>query len=108
MDLGYGVSGQLVSVVDDKLLVSWNALSWTWRNPREAQRIVVLSVDNHEPDAPFPTPTGGTGSALNSMFTILFRGNSAVSDKTPVFKDADMLTAFGRALVKDKLRAEAL
>jgi hypothetical protein len=108
VDLGFGVSAQLVSVVDDKLLVSWNALSWTWRNPREAQRIIVLSVDNHEPDAPFPTPTGGMGSTLNSMFTILFRGNSAVSDKNPVFKDADMLTAFGRALVSDKLRAEAL
>ena len=104
VDLGHGVTGQLVSVVDDKLVVTWNALAWTWRNARQAQRIVVLSVDNHEDDAPFPIPAGGIPGTLNSMFTILFRGNAAVGDRNPVFKDAEMLTEFSRALVAARMR----
>ena len=104
VDLGHGVSGQLVSVVDDKLLVTWNALAWTWRNARDAQRIVVLSVDNHDDDAPFPIPSGGIPGTPNSMFTILFRGNAAVGYSDPVFKDAEMLTEFSRALVAARMR----
>jgi len=33
LDLGYGVTGQLVSVVDDRLLVTWNAVEFTWVTP---------------------------------------------------------------------------
>ena len=31
-DLGYGVKARLVSAVDDKLLVTWDAVQWTWTN----------------------------------------------------------------------------
>lgn len=99
VDLGYGVTGEAVSVVDDHLLVTWNMLQWTWRNDARAQRIVVISVDNHEADAPFPRPTAAIIPTLSTLFTVLFRGNSAVDDRNPTFKDLDMLTEFGRGMV---------
>lgn len=105
VDLGHGVTGQLVSVVDDKMLITWNALQWTWRNEDKAQRVLVFAVDNHEVDAPFPKPTGALFPTLNTLFTVLFRGNSAVADRNPTFKDADLLTQFGRAIVAAQLHS---
>lgn len=99
VDLGSGVTGQLVSVVDDELLVSWNVLQFSWGNERIAQRVNVFVVDNHEPGAPFPTPSGGVLPTLGTFLTVLLRGNAADADRAPTFKDADLLTEFGRALV---------
>lgn len=104
VDLGYGVRGDVVSVVDDKLLITWNMLQWTWRNDTRAQRVLVISVDNHEDEAPFPEPSGALLPTLNTLFTVLFRGNSAVDDRTPTFKDLDMLTEVGRGLVAAQLQ----
>ena len=58
VDLGYGVKADIVSVIDDKLLVTWDAIQWTWTNDQVAQRVSVVAVDNHEDDAPFPAPSG--------------------------------------------------
>lgn len=99
VDLGYGVTGQIVSVVDDNLLITWNALRFEWGDSRIAQRITIFGVDNHEPDAPFPQPSGSTMSTLRTLFTLLFRGNAVLDEQTPTFKDADLLTEFGRSLV---------
>ena len=99
IDLGYGVTGELVSVVDDHLMVTWNMLQWTWRNNARAQRVLVISVDNHEDNAPFPQPNGALAPTLNTLLTVLFRGNSAVGDDNPAFKDLDLLTTFGRGMV---------
>lgn len=104
VDLGNGVSGFLVTVVDDRLLLTWNVLQFSWRNEGSAQRVLVIAVDNHEPDAYFPEPAGGLGSTLNSLFTLLLRGNAALSDRTPKHKDADLLTTFGRGLVAAQLQ----
>lgn len=104
VDLGFGVRGDLISVVDDHLLVTWNMLQWTWRNDTRAQRVLVISVDNHEDDAPFPEPAGALLPTLNTLFTVLFRGNSAVDDRNPTFKDLDMLTEMGRGLVAAQLQ----
>lgn len=103
VDLGYGVSGDIISVVDDTILVTWQALMWTWTNGEWAERVVVLSVDNHEDNAPFPTPTGGLLPSVNSMFTILFRGNAATTDLAPAVKDDVLLVEFGRAMVRMQL-----
>jgi hypothetical protein len=100
VDLGYGVVGEAVSVVDDHLLVTWNMLQWTWRNDARAQRVLLISVDNHEDSAPFPQPSGALVPTLSTLFTVLFRGNSAVDDRNPAFKDIDLLTTFGRGLVR--------
>ncbi|CAN5737341.1 hypothetical protein BH10ACT9_BH10ACT9_23900 [soil metagenome] len=99
VDLGYGVTGQLISAVDDTLLVTWNALRLAWGDDDLAQRITIFAVDNHDPDAPFPQPSGSTMSTLRTLFTLLFRGNSVLDERTPSFKDAELLTEFGRQLV---------
>jgi hypothetical protein len=99
VDLGSGVAGQMVSVVDDKLLVSWNVLQFAWGNERIAQRVNLFVVDNHQPGAPFPTPSGGVLPTLGTFLTVLLRGNAADTDRAPTFKDADLLIQFGRALV---------
>jgi hypothetical protein len=104
IDLGWGVTGEMVSVVDDRLLVTWNMLQWTWRSGNRAQRVLVISVDNHEDTAPFPNPSGALLPTLNTLITVLFRGNSAVDDRNPTFKDLDLLTTFGRALVNAQLQ----
>lgn len=99
VDLGYGVTGQLLSVVDDNLLVTWNSLRFTWGDNRMAQRVTVFAVDNHDADAPFPEPTTEMVSTLRTMFTLLLRGNAVLDQTIPSFKDAGLLTEFGRALV---------
>ena len=103
VDLGYGVGADIFSAVDDKLLVTWDAIQWTWTNGPVAQRILVVAVDNHEDDAPFPAPTGAVGPTLNSMFTVLFRGNSSSYDASPNHKDDALLTQFAHDLVRAQL-----
>jgi len=99
VDLGSGVKGQMVSVVDDKLLVTWNALQFTWGDQQIAQRVTLFAVDNHDPLAPFPEPSGGVGPTLGTLMTILLRGNAADADRDPTFKDSELLAHVGRALV---------
>jgi hypothetical protein len=103
VSLGYGVIGEAVTVVDDRLMVTWNMLQWVWRNDRYAQRILLITVDNHEDNAPFPQPSGAMLPTLNTLFTVLFRGNSAVDDRNPTFKDIDMLAEFGRGMVRAQI-----
>jgi hypothetical protein len=102
-DLGYGVKADLFSAIDDKLLVTWDAAQWTWTNGTISQRVLVIAVDNHEDDAPFPQPTGALASTLNSLFTVLFRGNSAVYGADPIDKDDQFLTEFAHGLVRAQL-----
>ncbi len=99
VDLGNGVHAQMVSVVDDDLLVTWNALQFAWGEKNLAQRVTVFAVDNHEPNAPFPRPSDDIMSILRTLVTLLFRGNAVLDERTPSFKDGELLTLFGRALV---------
>jgi hypothetical protein len=103
VDLGYGVKADIVSVVDDNLLVTWDAIQWTWTNGPVAQRVSVIAVDNHEDEAPFPEPRGGFGTTFNSMLTVMFRGNSAVYSADPNRKDDRLLTEFAHGLVRAQL-----
>lgn len=103
VDLGHGIRGSAVTVVDDKRLLTFNLLTWTWRSGDAAQRVTVASVDNHESDVIFPEPNGGLPATLRTMFSIFFRGNQATWDSDPTFKDLDMLTVFSRALVNAQL-----
>ena len=102
-DLGYGVKADLFSAIDDNLLVTWDAVQWTWTNGTVAQRVLVIAVDNHEDNAPFPQPIGALGPTLNTMFTVLFRGNSAVYGADPTVKDDQFLTEFAHGLVRAQL-----
>lgn len=103
VDLGHGVVGAMVTVVDDKRFVTYNLLTWTWGDHDSAQRVVVAAVDNHEQDVVFPEPVGGFGATLRTMISVLFRGNQATWDSDPTFKDEDLLTEFGTGAVTAQL-----
>lgn len=105
VDLGMGVTGQMISVVDDDLLVTWNSLQFAWGDSQFAQRVTILAVDNHDADAPFPEPSADITSSVRTLITLLFRGNAVLDARTPSFKDADLLTEFGRALVAKQFRS---
>jgi len=104
IDLGHGITGALRTAVDEKLLVSFDLLSFTWRNNGSAQRVQIASADNHDEDAPFPEPNGGLAPTLRTMFSVLFRGNAVTANTEPTFKDAELLSGFGRGLVDAQLR----
>ncbi|WP_349269759.1 hypothetical protein MPNTM1_00188 [Mycolicibacterium parafortuitum] len=107
VDLGHGITGELLTAVDDDLLLTWSLLEFEWDKDGLAQRFMIASVDNHELDAPFPEPNGAAVKTLGRLFTILFRGSSVVYDETSSFKDADMLTEFGRGFVEAQMRVPA-
>lgn len=104
IDLGMGVTASMLSVVDDDLLVTWNSIQFAWGDRRVAQRITVFAVDNHDPNAPFPEPSGDMVGTVRSLITLLFRGNSVLESRWAAFKDADLLTEFGRGLVSAQFR----
>ena len=97
------LTANLYSIVDDQLLLTWTALTWTWRTPTATQRITMIAVDNHEPGAPFPAPANALISNLNTLATILFRGNTATTNTTSDYKDRDMLTTLARNLATTNL-----
>ena len=104
VDLGRGVTGSLVAVVDDARLLTYNLMTWTWGDEDAAQRVLIAAVDNHEDEMVFPPPSGGLSTTLRTIVTVFFRGNQATWDSDPNFKDADLLTEFGRGLVDAQLR----
>ncbi|OBF26144.1 hypothetical protein [Mycobacterium sp. ACS4331] len=103
VSLSFGVSAGMFTVVDDSLLVTWDRIQWTWTNGRTSQRILIIAVDNHEDTAHFPEPTGDLAATLNTMLTVLFRGNAAALDSAPEFKDQLLLIEFANALVRAQL-----
>ncbi|GAA2568356.1 MFS transporter [Mycolicibacterium diernhoferi] len=104
IDLDMGVHGRLTSVVDDRLLVTWNSVQFAWGDDNLAQRVTAFAVDNHDPDAPFPTPSTSVASNIQTLITLLFRGNAVLDQRTPSFKDEDLLRTFTRALVAGQFR----
>jgi hypothetical protein len=104
IDLGMGVTASMMSVVDDDLLVTWNSIQFAWGDRKVAQRITIFAVDNHDPNAPFPEPSGDMIGTVRSLITLLFRGNSVLESRRAAFKDADLLTEFGRGLVSAQFR----
>ncbi|WP_348733792.1 hypothetical protein [uncultured Mycolicibacterium sp.] len=99
VQLSEDVQGRLISVVDDDLLVTWNSLELVWGDDELAQRVTVFAVDNHELGAPFPEPTQSLLPSISTLLTLLFRGNDVLFQEDPTWKDAALLTTFGRALV---------
>ncbi|TLH66334.1 hypothetical protein C1S80_08560 [Mycolicibacterium aubagnense] len=99
VDLGYGVTGQLQSIVDEKRLITWTSMRFAWGDSRVGQRISIFAVDNHDPDARFPEPSTTLLAAMGTLFTMLIRGNAVLDERNSNFKDATLLTEFGRKLV---------
>ncbi len=102
VDLGHGVRGKLFSAIDDRLLVTWDVLRFAWGDKDQDQIVDIFAVDNHLPDAPFPDPQRGLVSTLRNLLTVLFRGNSVLVQRQPTFKDAELLTEFGQAIVAEQ------
>ncbi|MEC3920019.1 hypothetical protein [Nocardia sp. CDC160] len=107
IDLGHSVTGRLNTVVDDRRLLSWTWLSWRWRGRGGAERISLISADNHLPDAEFPRPEPSVARNTENMLHQILRGN-AVSidpetekqDAESEYKDRDMLTTVAREIVR--------
>lgn len=103
VSLPFGIRGRMWSVVDDARYLSYTVLSWWWNNGRRTQQIMVWAVDNHEPEAYFPEPRITILANLNSLLTILLRGNAVLLDTDPQLKDRGMLVELGADLVRDQL-----
>ncbi|MCK8675564.1 archaeosortase/exosortase family protein [Rhodococcus sp. HM1] len=99
VDLGHGVEAQYFTVADDDLLLTWSLLSFTWTRGDTAQRVTLLTVDNHEHDAVFPAAEPNMASNLGRLLTVFLRGGHALTDTESEDKDVDLLTALGRELV---------
>ncbi len=93
--------------VDDARLLTYNLMTWIWGDEDSAQRVLIAAVDNHEDEMVFPAPSGGLSTSLRTMVTVFFRGNQATWDSDPNFKDAGLLTEFGRGLVDAQIRSIA-
>ena len=107
VDLGRGVTAEYFTVVDDTLLLTWSLLSFVWtRSDTVAQRVSLLTVDNHELDAPFPQPEPNTVANARTLMRVLLRGNGTVEDTDPEYKDRSMLIDVGRELVEAQWQAE--
>ncbi|MGW0182942.1 hypothetical protein [Nocardia sp. NPDC003345] len=99
--IGRDITAAMYSIVDEQIHLTWNYLTFVWRrDAAHIQRVTVMTVDNHEPDAyflpPQPTLAGFTGGTI----ALLARGVSALTDAEPEFKDADLLTTLARELVE--------
>lgn len=105
VDLGHGVQADFFTVVDDELLLTWSLMNFIWtRGDALAQRVSLLTVDNHELDAPFPQPTPNMASNGRNLLSVFLRGRASVEDSDPEYKDLDMLTELGRDLVEAQWR----
>ena len=101
VDLGRGVTAEYFTVVDDNLLLTWSLLSFVWtRSDTVAQRVSLLTVDNHELDAPFPQPEPNSVANVRALMRVLLRGNGSVEDTDPEYKDRSMLIEVGREIVE--------
>ncbi|MGI5218337.1 hypothetical protein [Nocardia sp. CA-290969] len=99
--LGRGLVATMYSVVDERLHLTWNYLTFIWRrDAAHIQRVTVMTVDNHEPDAYFLPPEPSVAGTAAAMVALLARGVSAVTATDPEFKDADLLETLGRQLVE--------
>ncbi|MBJ8346876.1 hypothetical protein [Antrihabitans sp. YC2-6] len=97
--LGHGVTGSLYTSVNDDLLLTWTKLVFTWVRDDATQRVTVISVDNHEPDAQFPVAAPSMASNLGTSIGVFLRGNHIASNENPDYKDLALLTDFGTRLV---------
>ena len=101
VDVGRGVTAEMYTVVDDDLLLTWSNLNFVWvRGPGLTQRVSLITVDNHDPDAIFPEPAPSMASNGANSLAVLLRGKTAVSDTEPEYKDRDMLETLAREIVE--------
>lgn len=107
VDLGDGVSARYRTVVDDGRLLTWSILSFSWaRSADEFQRVLILTIDDHEYDAEFPEAVHETGANLGRLLSLLLRGSASITAADPEPKDLELLTELGTELVEAQWMAE--
>lgn len=99
IDLPAGLTGKLRTVIDDEHFLTYNLLSWIWRDSRLTERVTLMSVDDHRPTAVFLRPESSLGGNVAAMFTILFRGNAVTQDSAPQFKDRALLLGLADQII---------
>ncbi|WP_258956889.1 hypothetical protein [Rhodococcus globerulus] len=101
VELTRGVVAEMYTIVDDALLLTWSNLNFIWtRGDGAAQRVSLITVDNHEPDAYFPEPSPSMASNGSNTLALLLRGKSSTEDNESQYKDLGMLEALGRLIVE--------
>ena len=101
VELTRGVTAEMYTIVDDNLLLTWSNLNFIWtRGDGAAQRVSLITVDNHEPDAYFPEPSPSMASNGSNTLALLLRGKSSTEDNESQYKDLGMLEAVGRLIVE--------
>lgn len=95
----HGVRAWIWNLVDDDRYLTYDVVSWWWNNGYRTQQVIVWAVDNHEPDAFFPEPRITIAQNLNSLLTVLFRGNAVIEDGDPQYKNRDLVVPLSRAIV---------
>jgi len=106
VDLGHGVQGEFSTIVDEEALLTWSLLSFTWTRGDISQRVNLVTVDDHRPDAIFPQPTPSMASDVTNTFNVLIRGNAVTVDDNSEYKDRDMLGVVGAGLVDAQWKAD--
>lgn len=106
VDLGHGVQGEFSTIVDEEALLTWSLLSFTWTRDDISQRVNLVTVDDHRPDAIFPRPTPSMASDVTNTFNVLIRGNAVTVDDNSEYKDRDMLAVVGTQLVDAQWKAD--
>ncbi|TQF69228.1 DUF2339 domain-containing protein [Rhodococcus spelaei] len=105
VDLGHDVIGRLYTVVDEELFLTWTKLQFIWQRGDMTQLVNLLSVDNHDPGANFPQLSPEMGSIAGQSLNVLLRGNAIQVDQNPRFKDVNLLSSLGHALVEKQWEA---
>ncbi|QXW04672.1 hypothetical protein KYT97_11990 [Rhodococcus globerulus] len=101
VELTRGVVAEMYTIVDDALLLTWSNLNFIWtRGDGAAQRVSLITVDNHEPDAYFPEPSPSMASNGGNSLALLLRGKSSTEDNESQYKELGMLEALGRHIVE--------
>ncbi|QGU08009.1 hypothetical protein COCCU_10450 [Corynebacterium occultum] len=99
--LGYGVHGNLYTVLDEDKFLTSTRLNFIWtREDGVAKYVSVIAVDDHREKAPFPEVNRSLTELLGRLLTIFFRGNAVTQDETPRIKDQDLVTVLSRGLVE--------
>lgn len=100
-----GVTASVDAAVDTRQQLTWTLASFTIEIPsqlavtdgvlrgeeRVYQRVTLIAVDNHQPDAPFPEPTNALLDSIRAAAANIVRGSAGGGSSTAEAKDVDLL-----------------
>ncbi len=96
-------------VLDDRrrgALLTWSLLSFTWTRDDISQRVNLVTVDDHRPDAISRGRRPRWRPDVTNTFNVLIRGNAVTVDDNSEYKDRDMLAVVGTQLVDAQWKAD--